>query len=337
MSDLLGDEMIRFAATPLSPFALRYLPMLGRLYRTPHARPPYGRRKRAVRLLARGAWRLLHAAGLGGTGIVRLRLPDGERDLRFDVRNTQFHALYTAEHLPCYEPETTALIALLLDPHDVFLDIGANWGWYSVVEASQPGFVGVIHAFEPNPQSFTDLADIVAQAGLGDRVHCHDVALADHDGAAAMSIPDGRHSGRATLDGDGDVAVKVARLDSFHLPGPGVIKLDVEDHEYAVLLGGQQTIARGRPFVIFENWSYPHRPELTAAPLRLLEEWRYQLYYIGWLAEDGSPFAEIGWCGGRAGFALVPFAPVYRGLLPPRANILAAPRERHGELRAKLQ
>jgi hypothetical protein len=33
MTGLLDDEMIRFTATPVSPFVLRHLPLLGRLYR----------------------------------------------------------------------------------------------------------------------------------------------------------------------------------------------------------------------------------------------------------------------------------------------------------------
>ena len=134
---------------------------------------------------------------------MRLRLPGGERDLRFDVRNTQFHALYMPDFLPCFEPETTALFARIVGTTGVFFDIGANWGWYTVVEASRPGFSGTVHAFEPNPPSFADLVGIVSQAGLDAHVQCHNIALGDHDGDATMRIPDGVHSGLATLDEKG--------------------------------------------------------------------------------------------------------------------------------------
>jgi hypothetical protein len=165
--------------------------------------PRLGLRQTIIRGLARRAYRGLRSAGHGGTGIVQLRRPDGQRDLKFDVRNTQFQALYMAELLPCYEPETTALIGRLVGTTGTFFDIGANWGWHSVVVANQPGFTGTVHAFEPYPSSFADLVGIVSQAGLGALVQCHDLALGNSDGETTMSLPDGIHSGLATLDKHG--------------------------------------------------------------------------------------------------------------------------------------
>jgi FkbM family methyltransferase len=270
-------------------------------------------------------------------GTARLRLPDGERDIQFDGRNTQFQALYMPEFLPCYEPETTALIESIVGTSGTFFDIGANWGWYTVVVASRPDFSGTVHALEPNPPSFADLVSIISQAGLGAHVQCHNLAVGNDDGNATMSIPDGLHSGLAKLDKGGGVRIKVVRLDSLDLPPPDVMKLDVEDHEYDALLGSQRVIAAARPVLIFENWSYPLQPNITSAPLRLLEEWGYQLYFQAWLAENGELHQDISWSGGVARFGLVPFSSLYRGLLPSHANIVAIPEERVSKFRALLE
>jgi FkbM family methyltransferase len=349
MTGLLGDEMIRFTATPISPFVLRHLPLLGRLYRISRfqgVQPRLSPRQIIISGLARRAYRRLRSAGLGGTGIVQLRQPDGQRDLKFDVRNTQFHSLYMPELLPCYEPETTALIGRLVGTTGTFFDIGANWGWHSVVVANQPGFTGTVHAFEPYPSSFADLVGIVSQAGLGALVQCHDLALGNSDGETTMSLPD-FHSGLATLDKHGAVRIKLARLDSLGLPPPNVIKLDVEGHEYEALLGAQRVIAAARPFLIFESVAYPQQSYITSAPLRLLEEWNYRLYFHAWLAEDDTPYTrpvdpgfrgdQVSWSGGAARFALVPFSRLYRGLFWKLANIVAVPLERIAEVRATLE
>jgi FkbM family methyltransferase len=335
MTSELADDIIYFAATPVSPFILRYVPALGRLYRVANT-SYYRLREQFVSRLAGRLFRALHSIGIGGSGVVGLRRSSGNLDLRFDVRNTQFHALYMPQHLPCYEPETTVLIERLTKENDIFFDIGANWGWYTILTAVRPGFAGAVHAFEPNPPSFADLVGFVSQAGLSEHVHCHNLALGNEDGETAMSMSDGIHSGIATLDERGGIAIKVARLDSLELPIPNVIKMDVEDHEYEVLLGAERVIAKGRPFVVFESWSYPQKPEITSSPLQLLEGWNYRMYFLAWLASNGEPYQSINWSGGPARFGLVPFRSLHRGILSNHANLVAIPIERVDEVRVIL-
>ena len=52
---------------------------------------------------------------------------------------------------PIYEPETSALLDQLVGDDDVFFDVGANWGWYSVLIAAWSTFHGTVHTFEPFP------------------------------------------------------------------------------------------------------------------------------------------------------------------------------------------
>ena len=51
------------------------------------------------------------------------------------------------QNKPIYEPETSALLDQLVGDEDVFFDVGANWGWYSVLIAARPTFHGTVHTF----------------------------------------------------------------------------------------------------------------------------------------------------------------------------------------------
>jgi FkbM family methyltransferase len=272
------EGVIRFTAEPRSPFVVKHLPLLAWLYYLAYR--PWRRVQRYfIAKPALTAYQWLRGAGLGGIGIATINIGGQTHELYFDSRNTQFHALYLPQFLPCYEPETTALIDLLVGEHDVFFDVGANWGWFALTLASRKGFVVTVHAFEPVSSSFADLMSLVNQAGLAERIICHQLALGNCDGEALMSLPDGVHSGLAKMADGGNLRVRLARLDTLGLPSPNVIKLDVEQHECEVLHGARATIAKGRPFLIFENWAHADRPEITSAPLELLVSWGYRLFF----------------------------------------------------------
>jgi FkbM family methyltransferase len=53
-----------------------------------------------------------------------------------------------------WEPFETELVQRFLRPGDVFVDIGANIGWYTIVAASTVGINGHVYAFEPERANF---------------------------------------------------------------------------------------------------------------------------------------------------------------------------------------
>lgn len=330
-----ADEVICFDVRPRSPFAVRRVPLLARLYSLAY-RPWPRLRRHLVGRPALAAYRRLRKVGWGSAGLATIDVGGVLRELNFDARNTQFHALYMPQFLPCYEPETTALVDLLVNQQDVFFDIGANWGWFALIVGARKGFAGTIHAFEPVPSTFADLRSLVGQARLTGRIVCHELALGDRDGAATMSFADGVHSGLAKMADGGGQRVNQARLDSLDLPAPNLIKIDVEEHEYEVLDGARATIAGSRPFLIFENWARPDRSDLTFAPLELLTSLGYRLFFPAWAGDAGYAFAQNSWRGDVSRLALVPFAPLQRGLLPGFGNVVAIPDERITEIRQRI-
>lgn len=211
-------------------------------------------------------------------GVFTVRIDGSERSIHFDPANTQFHSIYAPVYRHGYEPETATLIDLLLPRDGVMFDIGANWGHFSLFAASHPDFSGQIYAFEPMPRTFADLHSAITEAGLTERIHAHNLALSDSNGEIRMALPDGEHSGLATVTaGPRGTLTRMAALDSLGLPSPDLLKIDVEGHELAMLRGAAQTIRTTSPMIVFES-TVTGSAEATLAPFFHLEEAGYSFF-----------------------------------------------------------
>jgi len=80
-----------------------------------------------------------------------------------------------------WEPLETELIRRLLPRYDLFLDVGANIGWYTLVAGLTLRARGTVHAFEPDPANFGLLETNVA-ANRRANVRLHQAAVADRCG-----------------------------------------------------------------------------------------------------------------------------------------------------------
>lgn len=80
--------------------------------------------------------------------------------MKFDLRDYYnwmlYHKMIRAKNL---EPSSTELVRRLLKPGDVFVDIGANIGYYTLLAASLVGSGGKVYSFEPSPQTYVRLVD----------------------------------------------------------------------------------------------------------------------------------------------------------------------------------
>lgn len=253
-------------------------------------------------------------------------------ELVFDGRNTHYGHLYRGGEGTGYEPGTAALLDALVPDDGVFYDIGANWGFFSLLIASRPGFRGTVHGFEPLAEIAADLESLVSQAGLAGCVHCHRIALSDRSGSGTMDTGRGDHSALARLSESGDgEAVETCRLDDLQLPPPDVIKIDVEGHEARLIEGGRGLIEAARPAMVFETWHRPDTPAATHAPFELLDAMGYVFFRPGWLGADGGFLGEDEFAPRRnqpAALALAPLDPKSRLDLSFDFNALAVHRDR---------
>lgn len=131
-----------------------------------------------------------------------------------------------------------------LRPNDLFCDIGANIGSYSILASGVAG--AETYAFEPDPRTAGSFLRNVEINGLTERVALHQVALGAKEGVAPFSV--GRGSTNRVFREDEDVIehqfVPMRTLDSV-LAGrvPSFLKIDVEGYEKNVFDGAEATLS----------------------------------------------------------------------------------------------
>lgn len=187
------------------------------------------------------------------------------------------------------------LAASLCDPNRVSLDIGADVGEFTIAMLASSRSV---IAFEPRPAQARDLASMFNAVGAAVRVEA--VALSDKPGVAAMRVVDSE-PGRSTIDTDNvlsdvdgsrmhNIDVPVKRLDDLHLDDVGMIKIDVEGHELAVLRGAADTLTRNRPALMVEA-EERHHPNAVGEITDLLTRLGYTGYFV--IGETRLPVDEF--------------------------------------------
>jgi FkbM family methyltransferase len=149
----------------------------------------------------------------------------------------------------------------LLPEGGVFLDIGSNFGWYSLTLAREVGPGGQVHAFEPHPPTQERLQANIALNQLGGIIRPVPLALSDQPGQAPLVFREG-NTGATRIEsssgeaGDGGQSVAISTLDEYasrvDLSRIDLIKLDVEGNEPRVLRGGERTLSRFRPPLLVE-------------------------------------------------------------------------------------
>ncbi|KAA8966031.1 FkbM family methyltransferase [Mycobacterium sp.] len=186
------------------------------------------------------------------------------------------------QRLGASRPEV-ALAVSLCDPTRVSLDVGADVGEFTIAMLAASRSV---IAFEPRPAQARDLVSMFDAVGAAVRVEA--VALSDHAGVAVLRVVDSE-PGRSTIDTDNllrdvddagvhRVDVPVRRLDDLHLADVGLIKIDVEGHELAVLRGATATLMRSRPAILVEA-EERHHPGAVAGIIDLLGSYGYSGYF----------------------------------------------------------
>lgn len=149
---------------------------------------------------------------------------------------------------------------------DVVLDIGANFGYYTLLFSHLAGAAGRVHAFEPVPPSFAKLAAHLARGRRFDNVALNECALAEEEGTVTLFVP-GTDLGQASIarhsfgswESATDVVPHASRaltmdgyLASRGLASLSFVKCDVEGAELLVLRGARETLRRFAPILFLE-------------------------------------------------------------------------------------
>jgi FkbM family methyltransferase len=176
-----------------------------------------------------------------------------------------------------YEKTTTDQIRKKLSEDSVFVDIGANMGYHSVVAALQEA---EIIAYEPEPTNFSILKqnfDLIEndaklyQKAVGDE-RGHENLYIDENSTGRHSIV--RESGKS-------IQVQKTRMDDEGIKNPDLVKIDVEGYETEVVKGMRGLIQEFYPDIILEYnpdiWQESERKAL----LEFFSKEDYKVYILG--------------------------------------------------------
>ncbi len=182
-----------------------------------------------------------------------------------------------------YEPEVVRLLHDMSDLAPVFVDCGANFGYFSVlVTGPEFRYAGAI-AIEANPTTVSRLRE---NARLnGDRFQCLAFALAARSGETVQLAASEHHAVAHVREHEdeakGLVDVETVCIDdAVERTGLGgheryVLKLDVEGQEIAALEGSRKLRAAKDHLVVYEDWADAEFSTTTA----LLDE-GYPVFFV---------------------------------------------------------
>jgi FkbM family methyltransferase len=141
-------------------------------------------------------------------------------------------------------------------PDQIFLDIGAHTGTYSISLAEH---CREVYSFEPQRATYYALCGGVALSNIRNIVCCNvGLGSAQQVGYQLLHIVS-EDGGGSTVHQPasgilGTETIEIRTLDSFELSNVGFIKMDVEENELFVLQGATKTLERsGFPPIIFES------------------------------------------------------------------------------------
>ena len=142
-----------------------------------------------------------------------------------------------------WEPFETELVLAALAPGDVFIDAGANIGYFSILAAARVGEAGAVYAFEPDPANAALLRKSARLNGMASVITVVEAALAQEEGTAALYLSDdnlGDH--QLFSSGEERASVDVAKRNGAaylreRVTDIAMVKVDTQGFEFEVLAG----------------------------------------------------------------------------------------------------
>ncbi len=184
---------------------------------------------------------------------VTMRLDLGEMHDAMMLRELRRDALY--------ERPTSLCLLERIKTEDVFIDVGANNGWFSLLAATRMRKPGAVYAFEPASAAYARLKTNIQLNGFDNIVRPSPLAISSASGSAWLfesAFEDGLSSvskvsrvctrvPASTLD----EAVKIR-------PASWICKIDVEGHEEEVIRGMEGLVKSASRYSLIVEWSHTY-------------------------------------------------------------------------------
>ena len=157
-----------------------------------------------------------------------------------------------------YEPYTLELFEKSIPPGGTVLDIGAQFGLFSLLAAQRTGPQGRVFAFEPAPHNLELLRRNVEE-NLRPNITIVPKAVGNRRGTVRLFLYEGSDSHSLYQDSRmptrGTAQVECITIDEFLGDQPtDVIKMDIEGHELHALEGMEETLRRNPGLILFAEF-----------------------------------------------------------------------------------
>jgi FkbM family methyltransferase len=189
-----------------------------------------------------------------------------------------------------YELELTRKIVALAKQGGLFVDVGANYGYFSCLWAASNPQNQVI-AFEASPKNISPLRENIIINHFDSQVDIHDIAMGKEIGNFPFSFMSDEQTGWGGLcleEKKSTINVPVVTLDQFCLESNflkiDVLKIDTEGADTWVLEGASQLLKEKRIKHIFFEENKVRMSALGILPetaIKMLTSFGYQLKPIG--------------------------------------------------------
>ena len=211
-------------------------------------------------------------------------MPFGNLKLELHIDDWIQQNLY---FLDIYEDAELKVMGHNLSSDSTFIDIGANFGLYSLSASQKITKEGEILCFEPFPQNYRALTNNISRNNLS-MVTAENMAIGDQEGSLKLYYnPNEYNLGMVSanyIENADFHKVEMISLDSYLNSNPrqriDFIKIDVEGFEYQALLGMKNTLAQFGPLILIEILDEMDSKENANNVHIFLVELGYKKHYI---------------------------------------------------------
>ena len=198
------------------------------------------------------------------------------------------------------EPSSTEIYRKQLSPGMTIVDVGANIGYYVLIEARALGTSGKIYAIEPAPKNFEMLQANLEINSFGREIESHNLAISDSVGQVQFEIAGASNHHRLSVNGSGanTIEVEATTLDVL-LAGKKIdmVRMDAEGAEWVILRGMRGILAGNQPLKMFIEV----HPKLIREYRGDLDEWLEMLadsnfdvqYLVTWVPDSHTVIPYI--------------------------------------------
>lgn len=168
-----------------------------------------------------------------------------------------------------------------------FVDVGANFGWYSLIFSICADSTGHVVAVEPEPGNLRMLQKNIS-INNAENISVISTGVGACDGFAELSLNTrwnpGMHSLRQIINSTEKIRIQIRTLDSILSNFPGeidLLKIDIEGFEVDALMGASETLARTKHVLI--EYSPKYIQACGRDPMELLvifERYNFSRYVI---------------------------------------------------------